>query len=59
MNKAGLTWKALPQRTLIHRKEQRVEGKKVKKGRVTVTFCAIGAGTHKLRTLFIKKLAKP
>ena len=59
MNETGLMWKALPQRTLIHRKEQRVEGNKVKKGRVTVAFRANAAGTHKLCTLFVNKLAKP
>ena len=59
MDETGLMWKALPQRTLIHRKEQRVEGKKVKKDRVTVAFCANASGTHKLPPLFIIKFTKP
>ena len=59
MDKTGLMWKALPQRTLIHRKEQRAEGKKVKKDRATIVFCANAAGTHKLPPLFIIKFTKP
>ena len=59
MDETGLMWKALPQKTLVHRTEGRVFGKKVKKDRVTVGFCANATGTHKLPPLFVHKYQRP
>ncbi|XP_053987627.1 jerky protein homolog-like [Hylaeus volcanicus] len=59
MNETCLMWKALPQKALFQGEELCLSGRKIKKDRVTVAFCANATGTHKLPPLFIHKYATP
>ncbi|XP_076652692.1 PHD finger protein 5a isoform X1 [Halictus rubicundus] len=59
MDETSLLWRAVPWRTLVHKGEQPVEGRKTRKEIVTVALCTNATGTHKLPLLFIHKYAKP
>ncbi|XP_043263273.1 jerky protein homolog-like [Colletes gigas] len=59
MDESGLMWKAIPSKTLVHCEEHKIEGKKMKKDRVTIGLCANATGTHKLPLLFIYKYQNP
>ncbi|XP_020293552.1 jerky protein homolog-like [Pseudomyrmex gracilis] len=59
MDESGLLWKNLPQKTLTRTSEERVDGNRVKKDRVSIGFCANSTGTHKLPLLFVHKYACP
>lgn len=59
MDETGLTWKAIPTKTVVNDNEIRMEGKKMKKDRVSFGLCANATGTHKLTPLFIHRFRHP
>ena len=58
-DETGLCWRATPTTTLAGPDENKIEGLKLDKDRVTLMACANSLGTHKLDLLFIYKYANP
>ena len=58
-DETGLCWRAIPTTTLAGPEENKVEGTKLDKDRVTLMACANSSGNHKLDLLFIYKYANP
>ena len=56
-DETGLQFRLLPQKTLAHAFEKRVEGRKKLKDCVTISACANVTGTIKLPLLLIGKAA--
>ena len=54
-----MCWRAIPTTTLAGPEENKVEGTKLDKDRVTLMACANSSGNHKLDLLFIYKYANP
>ncbi|XP_029055241.2 tigger transposable element-derived protein 2-like [Osmia bicornis bicornis] len=59
MDEAGLLWKTIPSKSLITDTESKLEGRKLKKDRVSICFCSNATGTHKLAPIFIHKFQNP
>lgn len=54
-DKTGLSWKALPSKSLVSRHEASAPGYKVNENRGTLKVCANATGSHKVPLLFIGK----
>ncbi|XP_046142180.1 jerky protein homolog-like [Osmia bicornis bicornis] len=59
MDEAGLLWKTIPSKSLITNAESKLEGRKLKKDRVSIGLCSNATGTHKLAPIFIHKFQNP
>nr|XP_034194584.1 tigger transposable element-derived protein 2-like [Osmia lignaria] len=59
MDEAGLLWKTIPSESLITDTENKLEGRKLKKDRVSIGLCSNATGTHKLAPIFIHKFQNP
>lgn len=59
VDKTGVLWKCLPDRTLVSCCEKSAPGLKKLKDHLTVLGCTNATGTHKLKPVMIGKFAKP
>ena len=58
-DETGLCWCSIPATTLAGPEENKVEGSKLDKDRVTLMACANASGMHKLQLVFIYKYENP
>lgn len=58
-DETGLFWKALPEKTLVSRREKSAPGRKMSKERVTALFCSNATGCHRLPVFMIGKSKQP
>ncbi|XP_051171030.1 jerky protein homolog-like [Leptopilina boulardi] len=58
-DETGLFWKMMPRATFVTEYENKAEGSKISKERVTVMVCANADGSHKIPLFVIGKSKKP
>lgn len=58
-DESGLNWRSFPRKTLVTAEEHSAPGRKIRKDRVTILFCANASGSHKLPLMIIGKSKNP